>query len=72
MQVKVNRRISVTLSGKEITDGSLSLTLNTDLNAHAYLAGIPTAKLFKLLNNSLDIMQVEIDDLKQEHDGIVE
>lgn len=67
MLIKANRRIPVALA-EEIADGSLSLTMNTDLNMHSHLCAIPDAELTKILNEALDSLIVKFDELKNEYD----
>lgn len=68
MLIKVNRRIPVSIGRSQIADGSLSLTLNTDLNAHAYLSAIPNTELNKILNNMLDDLITKLDLVTKEYD----
>jgi len=68
MLIKANRVIQVQLSNKQIADGHLSLILNTDLNSHAYLSGIPTSEINKVLGDSLEILILALGVLKRTHD----
>jgi len=69
MQVTAKRRIVTKLADKgQFHDGSLSLTLNTDLFTHDHLAQIPVTELNRELNEALDRLIVRFSVLKMEHD----
>lgn len=69
---KATRRTVVKLSDKKMVDGSLSLTLNTDLHEHARLSKIPRQEIIKELNKSLDELVITLSELSDEHRGLVE
>lgn len=67
MLIPAKRRIIVQL-GEGLVDGSLTLTLNTDLHAHSHLSQIPRTELSRELNEALDRLIVRFSVLKMEHD----
>lgn len=72
MNHSARRIIMVQLSRTEVVDGRITLTLNTDLNAHAYLSSIPNGEINRVLGEVMEDLVIKLDKLKNQHGGIVE